>query len=70
MVAAILDEDAAAVLSLVSQIAEHAPDFVSTLDELSNILHQMTVAQTVPDALDTSGRTRRASLNCCTGHDR
>ena len=54
VVAAILDEDAAAVLSLVSQIAEHAPDFVSTLDELSNILHQMTVAQTVPDALDTS----------------
>jgi DNA polymerase-3 subunit gamma/tau len=42
------------VLSLVSQIAEHAPDFVSTLDELSNILHQMTIAQTVPDALDTS----------------
>ena len=54
LVAAILDEDSAAVLSLVSQIAEHAPDFVSTLDELSNILHQMTIAQTVPDALDTS----------------
>ena len=54
LVAAILDEDPAAVLSLVAQIAEHAPDFVSTLDELSNILHQMTIAQTVPDALDTS----------------
>ena len=54
LVAAILDEDPTAVLSLVAQIAEHAPDFVSTLDELSNILHQMTVAQTVPDALDTS----------------
>ena len=54
VVAAILDEDPAAVLSLVSQIAAHAPDFVSTLDELSNILHQMTIAQTVPDALDTS----------------
>lgn len=54
VVAAILDEDPTAVLSLVAQIAEHAPDFVSTLDELSNILHQMTIAQTVPDALDTS----------------
>ena len=54
VVAAILDEDPATVLSLVSQIAEHAPDFLSTLDELSNILHQMTIAQTVPDALDTS----------------
>ena len=54
VVSAILDEDPAAVLSLVAQIAEHAPDFVSTLDELSNILHQMTIAQTVPEALDTS----------------
>ena len=54
LMAAILDEDPAAMLSLVSQIAEHAPDFVSTLDELSTILHQMTIAQTVPDALDTS----------------
>ncbi len=48
LVAAILAEDPAAVLALVAQIAEHAPDFVSTLDELSNILHQMTIAQTVP----------------------
>ena len=54
LTAAILDEDPAQVLSLVAQIAEHAPDFVSTLDELSNIFHQMTIAQTVPDALDTS----------------
>ena len=54
LVAAILDEDPAAVLTLVAQIAEHAPDFVSTLDELSNVLHQMTIAQTVPGALDTS----------------
>jgi DNA polymerase-3 subunit gamma/tau len=54
VVSAILDEDPAAVLSLVAQIAEHAPDYVSTLDELSNILHQMTIAQTVPEALDTS----------------
>jgi DNA polymerase III gamma/tau subunit len=38
----------------VAQIAEHAPTFVSTLDELSSILHQMTIAQMVPDALDTS----------------
>jgi len=54
LVAAILDDDPAAVLALVAKIAEHAPDYVSTLDELSNILHQMTIAQTVPDALDTS----------------
>ncbi len=54
LVSAILDEDPAAVLQLVEKIAEHAPDYVSTLDELSSILHQMTVAQMVPGALDTS----------------
>ncbi len=54
LAAAILKEDPAEVLSLVEKIAEHAPDFLSTLDELSNIFHQMTIAQTVPDALDTS----------------
>jgi len=54
LVSAILDEDPAAVLQLVAKIAEHAPDYVSTLDELSSILHQMTVAQMVPGALDTS----------------
>lgn len=54
LAAAILNEDPGEVLSLVAQIAEHAPDFVSTLDELSNTFHQMTIAQTVPDALDSS----------------
>ena len=54
IVAAILEDDPATVLSLVAHIAEHAPDFVSTLDELASVLHQMTIAQTVPDALDTS----------------
>ncbi len=54
LIAALLDDDAAEVLSLVAHIAEHAPDYVSTLDELSNALHHMTIAQTVPGAMDTS----------------
>jgi DNA polymerase-3 subunit gamma/tau len=54
LIAAVLDEDAPAVLNVVARIAEHAPDYVATLDELSSILHQMTVAQMVPGALDTS----------------
>ena len=54
LVAALLDDNAAEVLSLVAHIAEHAPDYISTLDELSNALHHMTIAQTVPDAMDTS----------------
>jgi DNA polymerase-3 subunit gamma/tau len=54
LIAALLDDNATEVLSLVAHIAEHAPDYVSTLDELSNALHHMTIAQTVPDAMDTS----------------
>ena len=54
LVSAILNDDPPAVLQLVAKIAEHAPDYVSTLDELSSILHQMTVAQMVPDAVDKS----------------
>jgi DNA polymerase III subunit gamma/tau len=54
LVAAILEDDPRATLALVANIAEHAADFISTLDELSNVLHQMTIAQVVPDALDTS----------------
>ena len=54
LIAALLDDNAAEVLSLVAHIAEHAPDYVSTLDELSVALHHMTIAQTVPDAMDTS----------------
>ena len=54
LIAAVLDEDAPAVLNVVARIAEHAPDYVATLDELSSILHQMTIAQMVPGALDTS----------------
>ena len=67
LASAILDESPAEVLSLVAQIAEHAPDYVSTLDELSSIFHQMTIAQTVPGALDTSwpDQSRIAELAAC-----
>ena len=54
LVSAILDDDPRTTLALVATIAEHAADFVSTLDELSSVLHQMTIAQMVPDAMDTS----------------
>ena len=63
LIAAILDDNAAEVLSLVAHIAEHAPDFVSTLDELSNAFHHMTIAQTVPDAMDRAGQIRLELLS-------
>jgi DNA polymerase-3 subunit gamma/tau len=35
-------------------MAEHAPDFEGSLDELISMLHRVAVAQVVPDALDNS----------------
>ncbi len=42
------------VMQGVAAIAEHAPDFAATLDELISVFHQMTVAQMVPDGIDTT----------------
>ena len=40
--------DAGAALECVSAIAEHAPDYGATLEEMISLLHRVTVAQMVP----------------------
>lgn len=45
--------DARATLEAVGKVSEQAPDFEGVLDELISLLHQVAVAQIVPDALDT-----------------
>jgi len=44
-------DDAGAVLATVADMAESAADFASAADELIATLHQLAVAQVVPDAL-------------------
>lgn len=51
---AIADNAAAELLNVVAAMAEHAPDFESALDELISLLHRISVAQVVPDAIDNS----------------
>ncbi len=51
---ALADNDPSAVLAAIDQIAQHAPDFGAALDELIGVLHQVTVAAMVPDAVDAS----------------
>jgi DNA polymerase-3 subunit gamma/tau len=46
--------DAAALLQRVAHMAEHAPDFEGSLDELISMLHRVAVAQVVPAAIDNS----------------
>ena len=51
---ALAANDAAGLLAIVAHMAEHAPDFEGSLDELISMLHRVAVAQVVPDAIDNS----------------
>jgi DNA polymerase-3 subunit gamma/tau len=46
--------DSAGLLAIVAHMAEHAPDFEGSLDELISMLHRVAVAQAVPDAVDNT----------------
>jgi DNA polymerase III subunit gamma/tau len=59
---ALARQDGAAVLDLVAQLAEQAPDFAAVLAELLSVLQRIAVAQTVPDALDDSYGDREAVM--------
>jgi DNA polymerase-3 subunit gamma/tau len=51
---AVAEGDPADVLEVVSRMAEHAPDFEGSLDELISLVHRVAIAQVVPDAIDNS----------------
>lgn len=46
--------DAAAVLGVVTQLAEQSVDFAGALTELISCLHRLAVAQHLPDAIDNA----------------
>ena len=54
LIEALAAGDPAALLAIVANMAEHAPDFESSLDELISMLHRVAVAQAVPAAVDNS----------------
>ena len=51
---ALVDTDAEKVLSTIADMANYAPDFSALLDDLLGVLHRITIAQFVPDAVDNS----------------
>ena len=51
---AVLAGEPAAVMEVVSRMAEHAPDFEGSLEELLSLLHRVAMAQALPDAIDNS----------------
>lgn len=46
--------DPAELLATVGRMAEHAPDFEASCDELISLTHRVAIAQAVPDAIDNS----------------
>lgn len=51
---AVAAADPAAVLDTVATMAQHAPDFESSLDEMLSLLHRIAIAQALPGRLDNS----------------
>lgn len=48
----VLRRDAQQTMSVVAELAELSPDFENVLAELLSLLHHMSLAKTVPEALD------------------
>ncbi|MDA8752821.1 DNA polymerase III subunit gamma/tau, partial [Halieaceae bacterium] len=51
---AVAAAEPATLLDIVARMAEHAPDFEGSLDEMISLLHRVAVAQLVPEAIDNS----------------
>ena len=56
LLAALAKRDGKELLAEMTQLAEHGPDFFQLLGDLLSTLHQITVAQLVPNATNTSER--------------
>jgi DNA polymerase-3 subunit gamma/tau len=51
---AVAANDPPLVLQIIAKMAEHAPDFEGSVVELISMIHRVTVAQIVPQAIDNS----------------
>jgi len=59
---AILQRDASQTMTAVATLAEFSPDFENVLAELLSLLHHMSLAKTVPEALDEFVSARETLL--------
>lgn len=62
---ALLSRNANAVLAEVNALSELTPDYDSVLSELISLLHHMTLAKTVPEALDEYVSHRDQLVELC-----
>jgi len=62
---AVLQRDATQTMKAVATLAEFSPDFENVLAELLSLLHHMSLAKTVPEALDEFVSARETLLKLC-----
>ena len=67
MVRSLSSGNAVDVLAAVADLAEHAPDYASVLDDMLSVLHRIAIAQVVPDAVDNSQGDREQVLELASG---
>jgi DNA polymerase-3 subunit gamma/tau len=48
----VIAKDGKAVLAKVGQLGEHGADYMAVLEELLSLLHRLTIAQVVPEAVE------------------
>ena len=65
LLTAVLQRDAAQTMAVVAELAELSPDFENVLAELLSLLHHMSLAKTVPEALDEFVSAREELLKLC-----
>ena len=62
---AVLQRDAAQTMAVVAELAELSPDFENVLAEFLSLLHHMSLAKTLPEALDEFVSAREDLLKLC-----
>lgn len=62
---AVLQRDAAQAMAVVAELAELSPDFENVLAEFLSLLHHMSLAKTLPEALDEFVSAREDLLKLC-----
>ena len=62
LLTAVLQRDASQTMLVVADLAELSPDFENVLAELLSLLHHMSLAKTVPEALDEFVSARETLL--------
>ncbi len=62
LLTAMLQRDAVQTMKAVAELAEFSPDFENVLAEILSLLHHMSLAKTVPEALDEFVSSREVLL--------